>query len=154
MAPEGTEHRCRRIELLFNKNESAGTTCLHANTGLRGPRPVTAKLVYTGGQETEEPPPIVEEKELVLDVIADPPSAGDVDVDLPGSVREDVPDLEDMELTDSLIGRMVDDSLLRLLRGPDLLLGAKAKSDEGVDFVLPFGGTKIRYCRTASVTLQ
>ena len=39
---------------------------------------------------------------------------------------------------------MVDDSSLRLLRGPDLLLGAKGKSDEGVDFVLPFGGTKIR----------
>ena len=95
-------------------------------------------------QETEEPPPIVEEEELVPDVIADPPSAGDMDVDLPGSVREDVPDLEDMELTDSLIGHMVDDSLLRLLRGPDLLLGAKGKSDEGVDFVLPFGGTKIR----------
>ena len=95
-------------------------------------------------QETEEPPPIVEEEELVPDVMADPPSAGDMDVDLPGSVREDVPDLEDMELTDSLIGHMVDDSLLRLLRGPDLLLGAKGKSDEGVDFVLPFGGTKIR----------
>ena len=95
-------------------------------------------------QETEEPPPIVEEEELVPDVIADPPSAGDMDVDLPDSVREDVPDLEDMELTDSLIGHMVDDSLLRLLRGPDLLLGAKGKSDEGVDFVLPFGGTKIR----------
>ena len=41
-----------------------------------------------------------------------------------------------MELTDSLIGHMVDDSLLRLLRGPDLLLGAKGK--------LPIGGTKIR----------
>ena len=97
-------------------------------------------------QETEEPPPILEEEELVPDVIADPPSAGDMDVDLPSSVREDVPDLEDMELTDSLIGHTVDDSLLRLLRGPDLLLGAKAKgkSDEGVDFVLPFGGTKIR----------
>ena len=95
-------------------------------------------------QETEEPPPIVEEEELVPDVMADPPSAGDMDVDLPDSVREDVPNLEDMELTDSLIGHMVDDSLLRLLRGPDLLLGAKGKSDEGVDFVLPFGGTKIR----------
>ena len=43
-------------------------------------------------QETEEPPPIVEEEELVPDVMADPPSAGDMDVDLPGSVREDVPD--------------------------------------------------------------
>ena len=95
-------------------------------------------------QEIEEPPPIVEEEELVPDVMADPPSAGDMDVHLPDSVREDVPDLEDMELTDSLIGHMVDDSLLRLLRGPDLSLGAKGKSDEGVDFVLPFGGTKIR----------
>ena len=95
-------------------------------------------------QETEERPPILEEEELVPDVIADPPSAGDMDMDLPGSVREDVPDLEDMELTDSLIGHMVNDSLLRLLRGPGLLLGAKGKSDEGVDFVLPFGGTKIR----------
>ena len=53
--------------------------------------------------------------------MADPPSAGNMDVDRPGSVR-DVSDLEDMELTDSLIGHMVDDSLLRLLRGPDLLL--------------------------------
>ena len=40
-------------------------------------------------QETEEPPPIVEEEELVPDVMADPPSAGDMDVDLPGSVREE-----------------------------------------------------------------
>ena len=75
-------------------------------------------------QETEEPPPILEEEELVPDVIADPPSAGEMDVDLPGSIPEDVPDPEDMELTDSLIGHMVDDSLLRLLRGLDLLLGA------------------------------
>ena len=36
-------------------------------------------------------------------MIADPPSAGEMDVDLPGSIQEDVPDLEDMELTDSLI---------------------------------------------------
>ena len=91
----------------------------------------------------EEPPPIVEE-ELVPDAVDGPPAAREMDVDLPGSVPEDVPDLEDMELTDSLIGHMVDDSLLMLLRGPDLLLGAKGKSDEGVDFVLPFGGTKIR----------
>ena len=91
----------------------------------------------------EEPPPIVEE-ELVPDAVDGPPAAGEMDVDLPGSAPEDVPDLEDMELTDSLIGHMVDDSLLMLLRGPDLLLGAKGKSDEGVDFVLPFGGTKIR----------
>ena len=84
------------------------------------------------------------EEELVPDAVDGPPAAGEMDVDLPGSVPEDVPDLEDMELTDSLIGHMVDDSLLMLLRGPDLLLGAKGKSDEGVDFVLPFGGTKIR----------
>ena len=95
-------------------------------------------------QESEEPPPILEEEELVPDVIADPPSAGEMDVDVPGAIQEDVDDLENMELTDSLIGHMVDDSLLRLLRGPDLLLGAKGKSHEGVDFVLPFGGTKIR----------
>ena len=81
---------------------------------------------------------------MVPDASADQPAAGEMDVDLPGSISEDVPDLEDMELTDSLIGHMVDDLLLMLLRGPDLLLGAKGKSDEGVDFVLPFGGTKIK----------
>ena len=94
--------------------------------------------------EAEEPPPILEEEEMVPDASTDLPAAGEMDVDLPGSMPEDVPDFEDMELTDSLIGHMVDDSLLMLLRGPDLLLGAKGKSDEGVDFVLPFGGTKIR----------
>ena len=61
-------------------------------------------------------------------------------MDLPSFIPEDVPDLEDMELTDSLIGCMVDDSLLMLLLGAK----AKGKSDEGVDFVLPFGGTKIK----------
>ena len=94
--------------------------------------------------DPNEEPPLIVEEELVPDAVDGPPVAGEMDVDLPGSVPEDVPDLEDMELTDSLIGHMVDDSLLMLLRGPDLLLGAKAKSDEGVDFVLPFGGTKIR----------
>ena len=45
-------------------------------------------------QETEEPPPILEEEELVPDVIADPPS-GEMDVDLPGSIPEDVPELKE-----------------------------------------------------------
>ena len=49
---------------------------------------------------------------MVPDASADQPAAGEMDVDLPGSIPEDIPDLEDMELTDSLIGHMVDDSLL------------------------------------------
>ena len=92
--------------------------------------------------EAAEPPPILEEEEMIPDASIDPPAAGEMDVDLPGSIPEDVSNLEDMEYC--FVGYAVDESLLMLLHGPDLLLGAKGKSDEGVDFGLPFGGTKIR----------
>ena len=64
-------------------------------------------------QETEEP--TARKRKLVPDVIADPPSAGGCG---PGSVREDVPDLEDMELTNSLIGHMVDNFVEVAWAGP------------------------------------
>ena len=87
-----------------------------------------------------EDPQALEEPELLPDEDIPMPDAEEMYSPSHGAPEP----VEDMELTDMLIGNMVEDSLLALGRGPDLLCATKTKTREGVSFELPFGGTKVR----------
>ena len=78
--------------------------------------------------QPDEPQGPIEEPELIPDVATEGPEDFQDPLYEPTVWKSKNP-LEDMELTDMLVGNMVEDSKLALCGGPDLLLSTKSRGD-------------------------